>query len=82
MHPVANYVVASAVGRLGAEELGSVIRELGGKGEGGGGGTARRMIKLGRTGVLRSLIERAALIENCEKEVEEVRLTAVYISIS
>lgn len=63
-HPVANYVVAKAVARLDGDELGGAMNEL--------KGAFGRTVKLGRTGVQRALVERAAVTQKCEGEVIDV----------
>ncbi|KDQ64985.1 hypothetical protein JAAARDRAFT_28650 [Jaapia argillacea MUCL 33604] len=64
VHPVANFVVAKAVGRAGAEDLGEVCRileEVGGK-----------VVKTGRIGVFKAMVERAETLGAKGKEVNEL----------
>lgn len=61
---MANYVVAIAVSRLEGDVLPGVMEEM--------GGAFGRTIKLGRTGVQRALVDRAAQTAMCEGEVIEV----------
>lgn len=65
---VANFVVAVAVARLDKEELVETVKEIVAI------GSERRgeWIDNLRTGVLRSLLERAAALKTCEKEMNEV----------
>lgn len=72
-HPVANYVVAKAVARLDGDELGDVMEEM--------KGAFGRTVKLGRTGVQKALVERAASTQKCESEVIDVSAILLAYSV-
>lgn len=65
VHPVANFVVQKALGRLDADQLGKACEELADE-------VARKVVKAGRVGVLQALVDRAAAVHQHEKEVVEV----------
>ena len=71
VHPVANFVVQKAVGRLGADELGKACEELDGE-------VARKVVKANRVGVLHALVERAAAVHHHEEQVVEVRFCIAF----
>ncbi|EIN10789.1 ARM repeat-containing protein [Punctularia strigosozonata HHB-11173 SS5] len=62
LHPVANFVVARAVERLGAEGLREACEELGGEG-------VRRVLQANRIGVIKALIDRAGALHAAEDSV-------------
>jgi nucleolar protein 9 len=68
-HTVGNFVVATALGRVNENEMKSAVKELFDIGRERRG----EWIDNSRTGVMRSLLERAAVLKCCEKEVVEVR---------
>ncbi|OCH95874.1 ARM repeat-containing protein [Obba rivulosa] len=68
VHPVANFVVARAFGRLSAEQLNEVCSEL--------EGVYGKIIKASRTGVLRALVDRAAALHAHEARICDVICTA------
>lgn len=75
---VANFVVAVGIARLNQEELEETVKEVIKI------GTERRgeWIDNSRTGVLRSLLERATTLGACEKEVSEVSASrCVYAAV-
>ncbi|KAI0771524.1 ARM repeat-containing protein [Trametes elegans] len=72
VHPVANYVVAKAFERLGADQLQAALQEL----QGVGG----KIVKNARTGVLRALVDRSAVLQNCVQSVIELVSSAFDIS--
>ncbi|KAI0637703.1 ARM repeat-containing protein [Trametes polyzona] len=55
VHPVANFVVAKAFERVSLEQLEAAVEEL--------QGVAGKIVKNGRTGVLRALIDRSAALQ-------------------
>lgn len=93
-HPVSNYVVARGIEKVeGGKALEKVIQEMGGAfGRTISEFSLRRLqrgpfhsectsyLELGRTGVHRALIERAAATQSCEAEVVEVRYGFLQVS--
>ncbi|EMD40990.1 hypothetical protein CERSUDRAFT_149573 [Gelatoporia subvermispora B] len=71
-HPVANFVVAQAFGRLSAEQLNEVCVDL--------EGVFGKIIKASRTGVLRALVDRAAALHAYESRVLDAICTAFELS--
>ncbi|EJU06458.1 ARM repeat-containing protein [Dacryopinax primogenitus] len=67
VHPVANFVLASAVGRLNGEELGEVWEEMQGRWAG--------VLKNNRTGGLRAAVARAADLDQGDQAIEAVKST-------
>ena len=65
MHPVANFVVQKALGKLDVDSLGTACEELTGE-------VAKKVVKANRLGVLQALVDRATVIQEYEKEVVEV----------
>lgn len=72
-HPVANFVVAKAVLRLDGNALPAVMEEM--------GGAFGRTVKLGRTGVQRALVDRAAQTGMCEREIIEVCRSLLFVPL-
>ncbi|KAK4689724.1 nucleolar protein 9, partial [Tremellales sp. Uapishka_1] len=70
-HPVANFIVAKGVSRLDTEEIEGVVKEcLAVSG-------ARGLIKTSRTSVLQSLVDRATAVEETQKEVVNLIVSAL-----
>ncbi|EPT01842.1 hypothetical protein FOMPIDRAFT_1161063 [Fomitopsis schrenkii] len=74
VHPVANFVVQKALGRLDADQLGKACEELADE-------VARKVVKAGRVGVLQALVDRAAAVHQHEKEVVELVCTAFALNV-
>ncbi|KAI9575034.1 armadillo-type protein [Boletus coccyginus] len=72
LHPVANFVVAKAIGRQDSKQLGDTLEEL--------KSSWSKLIKSSRTGVLRALIDRSHSLGTHQKGVCEAVLTSVEIS--
>ena len=68
VHPVANFVIAKAVRRLGEQGLGEVLVE----------GTAdwSRGVKRARMGVLKEVVERSNELKVCGEAVVDVSITS------
>jgi nucleolar protein 9 len=71
-HPVANFVVGKVISRVDAEMLSETIQEV--------DGAASKLIKTARTGVLRSLVDRAIVLKAHEGTVNEVGLIMFFTS--
>ncbi|KAF7978355.1 hypothetical protein HWV62_1005 [Athelia sp. TMB] len=67
-HPVANFVVARAVGRASSEQLAEMFQEL--------KDSWAKIIKSSRSGVLKAAVDRAAALHSSEEEVGEALCTA------
>ncbi|KAG8681430.1 Nucleolar protein 9, partial [Ceratobasidium sp. 395] len=65
-HPVANFVVGKAILRLDAEMLSEATKEI--------DGVAPKLVKVARTGVLKSLVDRAAALQTHQDIISEVSL--------
>ncbi|KZW04403.1 ARM repeat-containing protein [Exidia glandulosa HHB12029] len=70
VHPVANFVVARAVDRLSAEQMQAAVEEM------GAAGVWVKMRKTSRLGVLKALVDRAAVLQSCEAELVEAVCSA------
>ncbi|KAI0662958.1 ARM repeat-containing protein [Cubamyces menziesii] len=68
VHPVANFVVARAFERLSTEQLQVAVEEV--------RGVASKIVKNARTGVLRALIDRAAVLQTHAGDVVELVASA------
>ncbi|KAG8765077.1 Nucleolar protein 9 [Ceratobasidium sp. 428] len=68
-HPVANFVVGKAILRLDAEMLSEATKEI--------DGVAPKLVKVARTGVLKSLVDRAAALQTHQDIISENISSAV-----
>ncbi|KAG8745782.1 Nucleolar protein 9 [Ceratobasidium sp. 414] len=73
-HPVANFVVGKAILRLDAEMLLEAIREV--------DGVASKLVKTARTGVLKSLVDRATALQSHQDAISKCISQAVGIDDS
>ncbi|KZT66809.1 ARM repeat-containing protein [Daedalea quercina L-15889] len=74
VHPVANFVVQRALGRLGVDGLGAACAEL-------VGGVAGKVVKAGRVGVMQALVDRAAAVHEHEGDVVQLVCAAFGLDI-
>ncbi|KAF5388249.1 hypothetical protein D9615_000027 [Tricholomella constricta] len=68
MHPVANFVLAKALERVSVEQLSEAYTEL--------DGSWSKMIRASRTGVLRAMIDRSAIVQASGHEICEAVYSA------